>query len=285
MKRVAIVAKHTRDQTVRNTLTGLVSWLEQRGLEPVLEAEAAAALGLPEGVEKHHLPADCQLVVVLGGDGTLLSVARLLCDRNVPILGVNLGGLGFLTEVAIEEMIPALERVLAGEYILDHRMMLEAQVFRQGVCVEELSVFNDVVINKSALARILSLEVKVDGQYLATFQADGLILSTPTGSTAYSLAAGGPIVHPSLPSVLLTPICPHTLTNRPILLPVDSTVEVVLRSEERDACLTLDGQRGLSFLQNDVAKVQRSAYTVPLVKSPFKGYFEVLRTKLKWGER
>jgi NAD+ kinase len=225
------------------------------------------------------------MLVVLGGDGTLLSVARLTKGRDVPILGVNLGGLGFLSEVTIEEMLPVLEQVLDGNYEIDRRMMLRAQILRQGTCITEESLLNDVVINKSALARILTLEVRVDGDYLTTFQADGLILSTPTGSTAYSLAAGGPIIYPTLSSILLTPICPHTLTNRPIILPVNSTVEVTLRSEQRDAYITLDGQMGLSFLENDVAKIQQSDYTVPLVKSPFKDYFEVLRTKLKWGER
>jgi NAD+ kinase len=164
-------------------------------------------------------------------------------------------------------------------------MMLTAQISRRETCINEQSLLNDVVISKSALARILTLEVTVDGHYLTTLQADGLILSTPTGSTAYSLAAGGPIIYPTLPSILLTPICPHTLTNRPIILPVDSTIEVTLRSEQRDAFITLDGQLGLSFHENDAVRIEKSGYTVPLVKSPFKSYFEVLRTKLKWGER
>jgi len=285
MKRIGIVAKIKQDEHVRQTVTDLVRWLSDRQIRPVLDEEIGKRLGHLDCLPKSELPAGTEMLVVLGGDGTLLSVARLIKGRDVPILGVNLGSMGFLSEVTIEEMFPVLEQVLDGNYRVDHRMMLEAQILRQGTCIKEQSLLNDVVVNKSALARILTLEVTVDGNYLTTFQADGLILSTPTGSTAYSLAAGGPIIYPSLSSILLTPICPHTLTNRPIILPVDSTVEVTLRSEERDAYVTLDGQLGLPFLENDVAKIHQSDYTVPLIKSPFRDYFEVLRTKLKWGER
>ncbi len=285
MKRIGIVAKVKQDKLVRQTVNDLVRWLSNRQIQPVLDEEIGKPLGHPDCLPKQELPEATEMLVVLGGDGTLLSVARLVKGRDVPILGVNLGSMGFLTEVTIEEMFPVLEQVLEGKYRIDRRMMLNAQILRQGACIMEESLLNDVVINKSALARILTLEVVVDGNYLTTFQADGLILSTPTGSTAYSMAAGGPIIYPSLASILLSPICPHTLTNRPIILPVDSTVEVTLRSEQRDAYVTLDGQVGLTFLENDVAKIEQSEYTVPLVKSPFKGYFEVLRTKLKWGER
>ena len=285
MERIGIVAKIKQDDHVRQTVTDLVRWLSDRQIRPVLDEEIGKQLGHSDCLPKSELPAGTEMLVVLGGDGTLLSVARLIKGRDVPILGVNLGSMGFLSEVTIEEMFPVLEQVLAGNYRIDRRMMLKAQILRQGTCIKEQSLLNDVVINKSALARILTLEVRVDGNYLTTFQADGLILSTPTGSTAYSLAAGGPIIYPSLSSILLTPICPHTLTNRPIILPVDSTVEVTLRSEERDAYVTLDGQLGLPFLENDVAKIHQSDYTVPLIKSPFRDYFKVLRTKLKWGER
>jgi NAD+ kinase len=212
-------------------------------------------------------------------------VGRLVKNRNIPILGVNLGSLGFLAEVSIHEMYPALEHVLRGEYSIERRMMLKARVLRGNACIGDYRVLNDVVVNKGALARIISLEVSVDGVYLTTFQADGLILATPTGSTAYSLSAGGPIIHPSLSSILLTPICPHTLTNRPIILPVDSILEIRLKNDSRDVLLTLDGQVGSSFLKDDVAVIERSEYTVPFIQSPFKNYFEVLRTKLKWGER
>ena len=285
MKHIGIIAKYKQYKEVQDPLRDLIQWLQAKKIHPILENEIGKYLDYPDCLAKDDLPASTQMLIVLGGDGTLLSVARLNRDRDVPILGVNLGGLGFLTEVTIEEMIPALEHILAGDYLVDRRMMLKAKILRKGQCITEHSLLNDVVINKSALARIMSLEVSVDGNYLTTFQADGLILSTPTGSTAYSLAAGGPIIYPSLASILLTPICPHTLTNRPLILPVDSTIEVTLRSEQRDVFLTLDGQLGFPFQENDVARIERSEYTVPLIKSPFKDYYEVLRTKLKWGER
>ncbi len=285
MKRIGIIAKYKQYQEVQEPLLDLLEWLNTQQIQPILEAEIGKHLDYPHCLPKTDLPASAEMLIVLGGDGTLLSVARLVKDHAVPILGVNLGGLGFLTEVTIQEMVPALKQILAGKYTIDHRMMLKAQILRQNECITEHSLLNDVVINKSALARILSLEVSVDGNYLTTFQSDGLILSTPTGSTAYSMAAGGPIIYPSLASILLTPICPHTLTNRPIILPVDATIEATLRSEQPDVFLTLDGQMGFPFQKNDVAKIQRSEYSVPLIKSPFKNYYEVLRTKLKWGER
>jgi len=285
MNRIGIVAKYKREKEVREILTDLVAWLRQRGLQPILEQDLAALLGYPDALSREDLPAASDLIVVLGGDGTLLSIARLVKNYGVPILGVNLGRMGFLTEVTLGEMIPALEAIRAGEYRLDRRMMLHAQVFRDDQCLSEHTVLNDVVIHTGALARIISLEVTVNGAYLTTYQADGLIVSTPTGSTAYSLSAGGPIMFPSLFSIILTPICPHTLTNRPIILPVDSTIEATLRGVQRDTFLTLDGQAGLAFLPGDRVRIRKSEYTVPLVRFPDKDYFEVLRTKLKWGER
>lgn len=285
MERIGIVAKSKTGAETRELLSNLVRWLEDRGAQTVLEAETARRLGTLPTLALADLPAHSDMIIVLGGDGTLLSVARAMGSREVPILGVNLGGLGFLTEVALDEMFPALDKILAGEYKIHRRMMLQARIYRDGACVAEQCVLNDVVFNKSALARIFALEVQVDGMYLTTFQSDGLIVSTPTGSTAYSLSAGGPIVFPSLDSILLTPICPHTLTNRPILLPVGSTIEVRLRSQHRDVFLTFDGQVGLAFQEQDLAVIQRAQNTVPMIQSPFKTYFEVLRTKLKWGER
>lgn len=285
MERIGIVAKSKQGGEVQRILANLVQWLVARKIRPVLETEIGRRLDYPNCLPVVDLAGQTEMLIVLGGDGTLLSVARTIGSRDVPILGVNLGGLGFLTEVALEEMYPALEKILAGDYRIDRRMMLSAKVFRDGQCIAEQSVLNDVVFNKSALARIFSLQVTVDGIYLTTFQADGLIVSTPTGSTAYSLSAGGPIIYPSLPSILLTPICPHTLTNRPIILPVDSTIQVRLRSKHPDVFLTFDGQLGFAFQENDVATLERSENTVPMIKSPFKCYFEVLRTKLKWGER
>lgn len=285
MERVGIFTKYKQGKDVEEILTELTQWLKDRNIKPILEAEVGRPMNYPDCLPRNELPAASQMLVVLGGDGTLLSVARLVENHEVPILGVNLGHMGFLTEVALQDLYPALEHILAGDYSINRRMMLNVKVLRQGACISEHEVLNDVVINNGALARMISLEVTVDGIYLTTYQADGLIVSTPTGSTAYSLSAGGPIIYPSLSTLLLTPICPHTLTNRPIILPVDSTLEITLQKGHRDDFLTLDGQVGHAFLENDRVRIQQSAYTVPLIKIPFKDYFEVLRTKLKWGER
>ncbi len=285
MKQIGIFAKYKKEKEVEEILVRLIHWLKDRGLQPILEDEMGKRMDHPDRLPREEIPASTQMLIVLGGDGTLLSVARLVKNHDVPILGVNLGRMGFLTEVALQELYPALEIILAGEYTINRRMMLNAMVLRNNTCTSEHEVMNDVVINNGALARMISLEVTVDGAYLTTYQADGLIVSSPTGSTAYSLSAGGPIIHPTLSSILLTPICPHTLTNRPIILPVDSTVEITLKSGRRDVFLTLDGQVGHSFLENDVVKIRQSTYSVPLIQTSFKNYFEVLRTKLKWGER
>ena len=285
MERIGIVAKHKQEKEVREILSDLIPWLREHHFRPILEEDLARLVGYPDFLARTDLPAATDLIMVLGGDGTLLSIARLAKNYGVPILGVNLGRMGFLTEVTVSEMIPALEMIRAGNYSLDRRMMLNAQIFRDDQCVSEHTVLNDVVIHTGALARIISLEVTVNRAYLTTYQADGLIVSTPTGSTAYSLSAGGPIMYPSLFSILLTPICPHTLTNRPIILPVDSTIEATLTSGQRDTFLTLDGQAGHAFQRHDMVRIRKSEYTVPLIRLPAKDYFEVLRTKLKWGER
>jgi NAD+ kinase len=234
---------------------------------------------------KPDIPRLADIIVVLGGDGTLLSIARLINDRDVPILGVNLGGLGFLTAITLDELYAVMEDILARRYEVSRRMMLTARVYRQQELITSYNVLNDVVINKGALARIIELETTIDHRYLTTFKADGLIISTPTGSTGYSLSAGGPVVYPTLDSIVLAPICPHTLTNRPLLLPPDVTVETVLTSEGGDVFLTLDGQVGFSLQQNDLVTITRATHDIKLIKSPTKDYFEVLRTKLKWGER
>ncbi len=225
------------------------------------------------------------LLIVLGGDGTLLSAVRYLQGERVPILGVNLGGLGFLTEITLEELYPVLERTLEGKIETEKRMKLSATVIRQGKKEGEYTVLNDVVISKTVLARIIHLRNSVNGVYVTTYRGDGVIISTPTGSTAYSLAAGGPIVHPSMDSVLITPICPHTLTNRPLLIPERATVEFTLETEESDVRLTLDGQVSYALLPFDRVVITKAKSHVFFIKSPFKDYFEILRTKLKWGER
>lgn len=285
MKRIGVVAKPDAGKA-RQTVVGLIEWLRQRGLSVVLEKETATLVpadGAP-AVTKTDLPAQVDLLVVLGGDGTLLSMARAVGDLGVPILGVNLGGLGFLTETALEEMIPALEATLAGQMAIDERRMLAARVVRNGERLPEQVALNDVVITKSAMSRIINLSVSVEGRHATAYRADGLIISTPTGSTAYSLSAGGPIIYPSVDAIVLTPICAHTLTNRPIVLPGTERLEVTLLADQ-DVMLTVDGQVGVALRQNDVVEVRQARAPIRLVRFPQKDFFSVLRAKLKWGGR
>ena len=285
MKRLGIVAKTDR-QEARTVVPQLLDWCTARGIQPVLEKETAGLLpqttvpitGRPE------LPGQSDLLLVLGGDGTLLGMARLVGDLGVPILGVNLGGLGFLTALTVEELFPALDAYLRGELVIEERMLLEARVFRRGERLGEYAALNDVVITKSAMSRIIRLEVAVDGDFATGYRADGLIISTPTGSTAYSLSAGGPIVYPTMDAVVLTPICSHTLTNRPIVLPATQRIAITLLTDQ-DVMLTLDGQVGFSLRIEDTVEVRRAAARTRLLRFQQKHFFSVLRTKLKWGER
>ncbi len=283
-RRIAVVAKAHRPGSA-STVRRLVRWLRGRhGCQILIEQETAAAsgAGLP-GLSREEIARRADLVVVIGGDGTLLSMARLVASRRTALLGVNLGSLGFLTEVPRQELLPTLAQVLAGRFVFDHRMMLEARVLRRGRRLHSLSLLNDIVINKSALARIIDLSISVDGRPLTTFKADGLIVSTPTGSTAYSMSAGGPIIYPNLQAILLTPICPHTLTNRPIVLPDRSRVDVRLDTPDEDVYLTLDGQVGVPLEGGDVVRVRRAPGRLRLVQPAGRDYFDVLRRKLKWG--
>jgi NAD+ kinase len=285
MQRVGIVAKPDAGGA-RQVVARLLRWVQGRGLSAVVDKETASLVPdlAPTALGRAELPAHADFIVVLGGDGTLLSVARSVGDLGLPILGVNLGGLGFLTAMTLDEMIPALEAFLAGRLVIEDRMMLAARVRREGRDARELFALNDVVIMKSAMSRIIDLSVSVDGQPATAYRADGLIISTPTGSTAYSLSAGGPILFPTMEAVVLTPICSHTLTNRPIVLPADRPVEVKLLTNQ-EVMLTLDGQVGVGLLEDDTVEVARAAARVRLVRLPQKHFFEVLRTKLKWGER
>lgn len=285
MKRLGIVAKTDRAEA-RTVVPQLLEWCAAHGIQPVLEKETSALC--PEAAVatagRAELPAQSELLLVLGGDGTLLSMARLVGDLRVPILGVNLGGLGFLTALTLDELFPALEACLRGELVIEDRMLLEARVFRQGERLGEYAALNDVVITKSAMSRIIRLEVAVDGDFATGYRADGLILSTPTGSTAYCLSAGGPIVFPTMEAMVLTPICSHTLTNRPIVLPATQVVSVTLLTDQ-DVMLTLDGQVGFALKVHDTVEVRRAVARTRLLRVPQKHFFSVLRTKLKWGER
>ena len=259
MKRIGIVAKTDR-QEARTVVPQLLEWCRARGVQPLCEKETAALC--PETAVatamRRELPAQVDLLLVLGGDGTLLSMARLVGDLGVPILGVNLGGLGFLTALTVDELFPALEAYLDDGLVIEERMMLAAVVSRQGERLSEYVALNDMVITKSAMSRIIRLEVAVDGQLATGYRADGLIISTPTGSTAYSLSAGGPIVFPTMDAVVLTPICSHTLTNRPIVLPGSQRIEVTLLTDQ-DVMLTADGQVGFALKPLDTVEIRRAA--------------------------
>jgi NAD+ kinase len=283
--RVGLVAKPDATEAQRVVLT-LLEWLSARGLTVVLEKETAAlAPAAPvASALKADLPALVDALIVLGGDGTLLSMARAVGDLGVPILGVNLGGLGFLTATTLEEMLPALQGWLAGDMAVEERMMLAARLVRGGQAVGEYIALNDVVITKSAMSRIIDLAVSVDGRHATAYRADGLIISTPTGSTAYNLSAGGPILFPTMDAVVLTPIAPHTLSNRPIVLPGAQRIDVTLRVEQ-DVMLTMDGQVGVPLREGDAVEVQKARARIRLVRFAQKDFFSVLRTKLKWGER
>jgi NAD+ kinase len=284
MPQVAVIYKaHTPE--AGSLAMDLGAWLGSRGASALL-LEAGSSHETAGQTPALDLPPDTGLVVVLGGDGTMLGVVREVVLAGlgaVPILGVNLGGLGFLTALAPEELLPAMERVLAGSFAAPPRLMLEAQVTRPGQPPRQVTALNDVVINKAALARIVELCIEVDGQPLTTFKADGLIVSTPTGSTAYNLSAGGPICHPSLECIVVTPICSFALSNRPLLLSPYMTLELTLGNRSQEVTLTSDGQVGLELFPGDRVTIRRAAQAVSLVQSPFKDYFEILRTKLGWG--
>ncbi len=284
MRQIGIITKHTENEAVK-IVKGLTDWLEKRERSVLLDRETALRMRVDNGVLRSRLPEMADMIVAIGGDGTLLSAARVVGDSGVPILAVNLGSLGFITAITLEELYPVMERIVAGECEFDERMMLVSHVHRMGERVANYSVLNDVVINKGALAKIIDIRAYVDDLYLSTFKADGLIISTPTGSTAYSLSAGGPIVYPTMNCILLTPICPHTLTNRPLVVPDDMVIKAELKSQETDVLLTLDGQVGFGLRENDIIEVKKSESSLKLIKSPFKDHFEILRTKLKWGER
>jgi NAD+ kinase len=285
IQNVAIFAK-VHDPRCLGIASDLINWLEEKGCTPLPEPQLTRQLGYPTSLTEAEIRNQAELVVVLGGDGTLISVARLFSGRDVPILGVNLGSLGFLTEITVEELYTRLEKVLEGNPRVSERMMLEVTLHREGQEIEKCHVLNDMVINKGALARIVDLETKVNRHFLTTYKADGLIISTPTGSTGYSLSAGGPIIHPLMSCIVITPICPHTLTNRPIVVTDESIISITVASSfDEKVYLTLDGQVGFELREGDSVEVRKALETTALVMSKTRDYFEVLRTKLKWGER
>jgi NAD+ kinase len=282
-KTVGLVVRRENPAAVTLART-IVARLAGRGIGVLVEPELADIAGA-RAVDKAAMVREADLIVSLGGDGTLLSVARLTATAELRVLGVNLGALGFLTEVTMDDAIAAIDRVFEGQYRLDRRTTLTVRVRRRGEVVATSQVLNDAVINKSALARILDLTASVDGEYLCVYKADGLIVATPTGSTAYSLSAGGPVVAPSVGVILLAPICPHTLTQRPLVLSDSAVVRVELAARDRVFVLTLDGQEGVPLVTGDVIEVEKSPYGVALVRTGARSALTVLREKLHWGER
>ncbi len=282
-KSVGIIFKHDFEPAKRECQC-LKDWFTQRGITVYTEEMSSRAYLSQYLEEETSIPDTVDWVVVLGGDGTLLGAARKVGRYGLPILGINLGGLGFLTEIPLKRLYEDMEKLIAGEIAIETRLMLQARVIRDSEEKCRFSVLNDVVINKGALARIIDLRVSIDGRFLTTFRADGLIISTPTGSTGYNLSAGGPILYPDLESLIVTPICPFTLTHRPIILPDKSVIEIKMGENSEEVTLTFDGQVGFDLIDNDRVIISKSEKKLKLIKSPSQDYFDILRTKLKWGE-
>jgi NAD+ kinase len=262
----------------------LIEWLRRRAIDVRIDELTGEYAGMP-GLPRDQVPEGCDLIIVLGGDGTLLSAARAIGRREIPLFPVNLGGLGFLTAITVDELFPELERALRGEHRIAKRRLMHVEVLRDGKMIATHDALNDAVITKITIARMIDLDTHVDEQFVCAYKADGLIISTPTGSTAYSLSAGGPIIFPAVPALCITPICPHTLTNRPLLVPDTSVIRVTSRDPDDGVYLTIDGQVGTPIRLNDVVVCHSSHFSLHLVRPPKQMYFDVLRQKLKWGER
>ncbi|MBI5417590.1 NAD(+)/NADH kinase [Candidatus Poribacteria bacterium] len=262
----------------------LINWLKNKKINFYIDREGGRFTNDKGKVFlREELPEKVNLIIVLGGDGTLLNIARYAAVYGTPIMAVNLGSLGFITEIKVEEIFFNLEKFLADKHEVEERMMLEGIVLRQNKKIQKYLALNDIVISKDVISRIIHVETYVDEKYVTTYHSDGLVISSPTGSTAYSLSAGGPIVHPAMEALLLSPICPHTLTNRPIIIVPKSEIKFVLKSVEQQVMITVDGQLTLSLLPGDIIKICRSRYRTKLIVPENRNYFEVLRNKFKWG--
>ena len=285
IRAVGIISK-PRKEDLCAIVPPLAEWLKQRNLDVLYDEETASCIGgTASGVSRAELGRRADLAVVLGGDGTLLAAARALGDHDIPLLAINLGGLGFLTSFPREELYPALELALGGNYRISERVLLDATLERAGTVVARHRALNDVVVNKAAMARILDIDLYLDGGYACSYKADGIIFSTPTGSTAYSLSAGGPILYPVVGAFVITPICPHALSNRPLVIPDETKIELVVAGGEEPAYLTIDGQVGVELRDMDHVFITKAQRKLKLVRPPGKHYFEILREKLKWGAR
>lgn len=284
VKTVGIIAK---EGIARGTalVPGLIEWLKSRGIAVRYDTETAAYAGRHDGLARDKVPESCQFLIVLGGDGTLLSAAKALGNRRIPLFAVNLGSLGFLTAITVDEMYPELERALRGEHRIGNRSMLTCSLEREGKTISRHTALNDLVISKIPAATMIDLETYIDNHFVCHYKADGLIVATPTGSTAYSLSAGGPIVFPTVAAFALTPICPHMLTNRPVIVPESATITVICHAPNGTAYLNADGRMGDDLHKGDRIVIRRAPHTLSLIRPPRLLYFDVLRQKLKWGER
>jgi NAD+ kinase len=283
-KTIGVISRPRRSILVE-VVPKLLSWLEERGVAAVIDSETAGPINRSDiGKTRHQIAREADLLLVLGGDGTLLAAAREAAPHGTPILPINLGGLGFLTSFTIEELYPALEQALAGCATVSERVMLLAERTHNDSPLTKQLVLNEAVVNKGTLARMIELELYIDDGFVCRYRADGLIVATPTGSTAYSMSAGGPIVHPAVESILITPICPHTLSDRPIVVPDVSRVELRMEENSDSVFLTLDGQTGVPLHAGDRIRISRAKERLKLIHPANKTYFEILRSKLKWGE-
>ena len=285
MKNIGLFCKPRPSSVDPKIVNDLVQWLLERGCKLYMDEGTAELIGEEATCSHKEVLSISEMIIVLGGDGTLLNVAQIAHLHGVPILGVNLGSLGFLTETTLEDLYPTLQKTLDGECEIEHRMLLNASLWRDGEKIQDFNVLNDIVINKGALARIVNLNVLVNDQPMTSYRADGLIIATPTGSTAYSLSAGGPIIHPSMHALVLSPICPFALTNRPIVVPDTSKIKVQLtkRHEDEDVRVTLDGQMGCAMKSGDILAAEQAQVSVKLAQAPGKNYYQTLRKKLHWG--
>jgi NAD+ kinase len=278
-----IISKPRSEQAAR-VVPELIAWLAERGIATRVDSETAEYIGRQDALPRDQVAEDAQLLIILGGDGTLLSAARAAGGRDIPLFAVNLGKLGFLTAITVEELHPQLDLVLAGDYRVSRRRMLHTELWRAGKCAGSFESLNDIALAKAEIARIIDFEVHVDDHSMCVYKADGIIISTPTGSTAYSLSAGGPIVFPTVAALCITPICPHMLTHRPVIVPDDKLIRVTLLSADT-TYLTIDGQAGEMLSQGDQLLCRRSEQTVSLIQPPGLMFFDVLREKLQWGGR
>jgi NAD+ kinase len=285
IKKIGIIAKPTAEN-IKKILSDLLKWIEEKKLQAIFDEEGSSVLDNKVAtLNRKKVPSNVDLVIVLGGDGTILAIGSKAAESGTPVLGINLGGLGFLAETKKEEMIDTLENVINGNYRYTERLLLRGELIREGQKIQSFEALNDTVVNKASIARMIEIEVYLDGNFVIHFRADGLIAATPTGSTAYSLSAGGPIMHPSLKDIIITPICPHTLTYRPLVVSSESTIELVNFAEKTEAVLTIDGQQAIDLEKNDRIVITRSPYVLKLVGSQNKSHFQILNEKLQWGKR